>query len=1194
MGRPRTLSAPRAASDDDEGEETTTRVMGPAAADTTAVVNRPPLLARPCVPPFGGTDFRTWKSMVLRLFRSASDSEEDKVLAVLFSLPPDAYHQVAHLDSVDKILNLLEITFAVSTTTSDNELIDRLCRCELHEPMTLVGLESHLQKFREIQGLVLERELLPASSMPAYFLRSLPRSMDVFKQQIELMIDSGLIGSTAELMCRAAVFAKKYVIGHEVPQASGVSYSLVGNKGKNKVYPGEWLLDSGASHHVCNMFELMSDLNTAKIMRLHGCDGRPMQTGGIGSVEIPGTNLILSEVVFCPEVSINLVSASCLVKAGCQIIIEGTTFEVIRNGQTILTGVEEGGLLKITQSPGAEHLSFANTAVIRSHPARSCVDAETWHRRLGHACEDVLRNAAQGSVRDGPMKNVSLTQCDVCNLTKSRALPHYPTVRTTTLLELVHSDICGPMPVVSREGSLYYVTFTDDMSRRSFVFGMRSRDQLLSRFKTFKKLVEFETGKSIKRLRSDRAREYEFGAMKAYLEECGIVQELTAPYSPEQNGVSERLNQTLNSNSRAMLHESKLGEEYWEDAVFAATHVKNRTPSRVLEWKTPYELWFGHPPSIKHLRPFGCQAFVRRQDQLRSSKFAPTADEGVMLGYTTGRGYIILTKDKRRVTSVDVKFSEKVFPGLNNVESTSGRVLLTTTAVIPTTYAEAIASPEALLWKDAMDSEISSLNEMGTWTLAKLPHGRVPLDNKWVYTLKTDADGNVERYKARLVVKGFQQKYGIDYDETYASVTSLKALRVVLSVAAAKDMYIEQIDVKTAFLNGTLEEDIYMRQPKGFINTDDKELVCKLQKSLYGLKQAPHIWYKTLAACLKSSGFTPLRSEESIFTNKELGDIVVCYVDDILLISKDQERIEFLKSKLKENFTVYEKGEVSYFLGLKVERNRTKREIYLSQESYIQSVLERFNLAECYPVASPMEPGVHLEKASQPVPDLPYRELLGSLQYLVNATRPDICYAASYLARFASSFDNTHWECAKRVLKYLKGTSNHVIVLGGVLQNPCEIGGFVDADWATDKDTRRSVSGSIIKLGRGFVSWKSKMQSRVSLSTTEAEYVSMAQGSTDAIFVKNLLAEINQSSKIKMYCDNQGAIHWAHDRRDPSRAKHVDLKYHFIRELVEEKIVEIGYVNTVDQIGDILTKPLHGVRLKHLLSGVLICGQEGC
>ena len=169
----------------------------------------------------------------------------------------------------------------------------------------------------------------------------------------------------------------------------------------------------------------------------------------------------------------------------------------------------------ITQSPGAEHLSFANTAVIRSHPARSCVDAETWHRQLGHGCEDVLRNAAQGSVRDGPMKNVSLTHCDVCNLTKSRALPHYPTVRTTTLLELVHSDICGPMPVVSREG--YYVTFTDDMTRRSFVFGMRSRDLLLSRFKAFKKLVESETGKSIKRLSSDRAREYEFEAMTAYL-----------------------------------------------------------------------------------------------------------------------------------------------------------------------------------------------------------------------------------------------------------------------------------------------------------------------------------------------------------------------------------------------------------------------------------------------------------------------------------------------------------------------------------------------------------------------------------------------------------------------------------------------------------------------------------------------------
>ena len=504
----------------------------------------------------------------------------------------------------------------------------------------------------------------------------------------------------------------------------------------------------------------------------------------------------------------------------------------------------------------------------------------------------------------------------------------------------------------------------------------------------------------------------------------------------------------------------------------------------------------------------------------------------------------------------------------------------------PTSYTNALTSQDSEKWLEAMRSEMDSMFENQVWDLVALPDGVKPIGCKWIFKLKKDKDGNIDVFKARLVAKGFRQIHGIDYDETFSPVAMLKSIRIILAIAAFHDYEIWQMDVKTAFLNGFLKEDVYMTQPQGFEDPNSPRKVCKLKKSIYGLKQASRSWNLRFDEAVKSFGF--LRNEEESCIYKKLSGssiaFLVLYVDDILLIGNDKTMLESVKEWLKSCFSMKDLGEAEYILGIRIHRDRSKRLIGLSQETYIDKVLARFKLENSKRGFIPMQHGISLGKTQCPsTPDevkrmsnVPYASAVGSIMYAMVCTRPDVAYALSMCSRYQSNPGEAHWMAAKNILKYLRRTKDDFLVYGG--DNELVATGYTDASFQSDKDDFRSQSGFIFCLNGGAVSWKSSKQSTIADSTTEAEYIAASDAAKEAVWIKKFISELGVvpsiENGIELYCDNNGAISQSKEPRSHQKSKHVLRRFHLIREIVERGDVKVSKVHTEDNVADPLTKPL--------------------
>jgi hypothetical protein len=453
-------------------------------------------------------------------------------------------------------------------------------------------------------------------------------------------------------------------------------------------------------------------------------------------------------------------------------------------------------------------------------------------------------------------------------------------------------------------------------------------------------------------------------------------------------------------------------------------------------------------------------------------------------------------------------------------------------------------------WHKAMVDEYDSLIENGTWTLVDPPPGRRILRGKWVYKIKRGSNGEILRYKARWVVRGFEQEQGLDYNETFASVVKPMSYKALFALAAAHDLELEQMDVKTAFLYGDIEEEIYVEQPPE-VGDKHSGKVCRLNKALYGLKQSPRVWYNTLAAFLKKSGFEPLSPDFSVFHHN--GTFIAAYVDDLLIIGPSKEEIQKVKDALNEEFQMTDLGPCLYYLGLRVRRDMRNRTIYLSLQGYLERVLKDFDMWESKPVATPLD-NSRLHTAEEgyecdPEDRKQYQSAVGSLMYAMLGTRPDIAFAVSVVSRYASNPTEAHWKAVKRILRYLRSTITLELVYKGDLK---PLVGYSDADWAGDQDTRRSTSGYIFNIGSGAISWSSKRQPTVALSSCEAEYMGQTQAAKEAIWLRDLLENLTASPEelqaTIVYCDNQGAIALAKNPQFHARTKHIDIQHHFVRE----------------------------------------------
>jgi transposase InsO family protein len=1049
-------------------------------------------------------------------------------------------------------------------------------------------------------------------------------------------------------------------------------------------------------------------------------------------------SITLQDVLYVPSLTVNLLSVSGLLRSGYRIRFSPGGCAVSKRGKQLADVKGHDNMYPLLASqPTSQALSAAVSG--------KTLDWVTAHARLGHLNTRAIqlmhdKHMALGVELPNSGSPDDVKECVGCTVGKAHRLP-FPAQashRSERPLELVHSDVCGPV-VVEHELSdgrqlvrkWYVLTFVDDYSRELWVAitADKSGDTVMRQFIQYKVWAEKYCGFDIKAIRTDGGGEYVNERFSTYLHTMGIQRQVTTAYTPQQNGVAERVNRTIMEAARSMLHAAGLPMSFWSYAVRTAVYLRNRSPTRALNNITPHEAWRGEKPDLSHLRVFGCRAYVYLHKGQRSStsKLAARATPGTFVGYPTeAKAWLVWDPvGKKLHTSRDVRFMEAV-PGstpvsvptaqsagsnndstsivaaeptdaersvivdalvpdgvesegdsddeaeavapaepvvaavpaavavdqsvsppahqpapppvaqpaspsspsvsssvspssvhshqrrpkkgirelraLGRIYNTPGRTeaseeqqqaaMLVFAAQVsasisePSSYEEAAQSPHRAQWERAMQEELDSIKANDTYTLVPLPAGRQAIGCKWVYKVKRHADGSIDRFKARLVAKGYSQQYGIDFTETFAPVVRFSSLRAILAIAAANDYEIHQMDVKTAFLNGDLDEDIYMQQPDGYRAAGSQaSLVCKLNKSLYGLKQAGRAWNKKMDAALIELGLRPTHSDSCVYVMRQDDTVMflLVYVDDLLLVTNHMGQLKSIKAALHSRFEMKDMGEAEFILGVQIRRDRAKRQLYLSQAEYVRTVLERFDMQDCKPAASPMATGVKLLKTettddstSKRMVDVPYASAVGALMYAALGTRPDIAFAVTALSQFNSAPSLAHWQAVKRVLRYLQGTRHHELTYGCAGGADRQLYGYSDSDWGNDVNDRRSYTGWVFMLHDGAVSWQACKQRTVALSSTDAEYMAAAQATREAVWWRTLMTELGlpPSAATTVHSDSQGAIARAKNPEQHKRAKHMDIQYHYVREQVQAGSVVMPYISTELMVADVLTKPL--------------------
>ncbi|GKA84924.1 retrovirus-related pol polyprotein from transposon TNT 1-94 [Tanacetum coccineum] len=665
-----------------------------------------------------------------------------------------------------------------------------------------------------------------------------------------------------------------------------------------------------------------------------------------------------------------------------------------------------------------------------------------WHRRLGHTNMRLIQSlASKELVRNLPKLKFDQHFCDACKIGKQAHVSHKAKniVSTTRCLELLYMDLFGPSAIRSYGGNRYTLVIVDDYSR------------------------------------TDHGREFDnevqFGE---FCNANGITHNFSAPRTPQSNGVVERKNRTLQETSRTMLNEQSLPQKFWCNAIDTSTYILNRILIRVILGKTPYELLRGRKPTLDHFRVFGRKCFIlNTKDYL--TKFDPKSYEGVFLGYSqNSKAYIILNKHTRKVEeSLNVTFDETPPPfktsplvdgdldeeeeikvtekknlendimdetlevdeiinikesrnhPLENVIGNLNQRTLRSQAqnqsnffcfistIEPKNVNEALGDES---WIVAMQEELNQFVANDVWELVPQPRNMTIIGTKWVFRNKLDENGIVSRNKARLVAQGYNQQEGIDYDETYAPVARLESIRILLAYACALDFKLFQMDVKSAFLNGFINEEVYVAQPPGFIDFEKPDHVYKLKKALYGLKQAPKAWYDRLKAFLIKHEYKIGMVDNTLFTKKKSSNLIIVqiYVDDIIFGSTCQDMCDEFAKIMHDEFEMSMMGELNFFLGLQIKQMEDG--IFFNQSKYIKEMLKKFGLEDSKPMKTPMSSDTKLTKDEEceSVDSTKYRGMIGSLLYLT-ASRPDIMFSVCLCARFQEAPKTSHLEAVKRI-----------------------------------------------------------------------------------------------------------------------------------------------------------------------------------
>ncbi|KAJ9548100.1 hypothetical protein OSB04_020643 [Centaurea solstitialis] len=1172
-------------------------------------------------------------------------------------------------------------------------------------------------------------------------------------------------------------------------------------KGKQEHDGHVWYMDSGCSKHMTGRKELL-----ANFKQKYGGNvrfGNKLSAPIMGYGDILHHKITINKVAYVEGLSHNLLSIGKFCDKKLEVNFRETRCCVrTYDGQELIEGTRRSNLYTVNfrkQRPFTE-VCLLSKATFNQNVL--------WHRRLSHLNYATINQLAKtGLVTGLPSLRFTKEQlCSACEMGKIKKSSHKLKVEhnTSKPLQLLHMDLCGPMRVQSINGRKYVLVIVDDFSRYTWVNFLRSKDGASDIIISFIRNVQVRLQLPVQVIRTDNGTEFKNRKLDSFLDSVGITHTFSAARTPQQNGVVERKNRTLVEAARTMLTFSKLPLHFWAEVVASACFTQNRSLITKRFMKTPYELVYNRPPSIKFFRVFGYECYVKN-DKDNLDKFSPKGDEGVFVGYAKDSpSYRVYNKKTRCVVeSTNVDFEEgieedstpaPVAPGISGVlasdqfhgnpmtSSSSANkpsssnsntcdldelfeffykdspapanvalpvpavvqpaphVMVSTTDIsssnlqgtsssssasaspIPTTSqhqgipspapqvagpstttqpapqvagpstttqpapqvagpstttspapqvagpstttspAPQVAGPstttqpapqaagpslvssdtpaapgpivvqsqvpptvttlattrrepefyidlkieplppptlphttkwtpahplqqvigsksapvktrhepsnvtEALDipdWVTAMQEELNQFERLGVWRLVPRPKNKTIIDLKWIFKNKKDEDGIVTRNKARLVAKGFKQQAGIDYDETFAPVARIEAIRIFLAYAAHKNFTVYQMDVKTAFLNGELKEEVY---------------------TLYGLKQAPRAWYDHLSNALLDNGFYKGKIDPTLFIKTEGDDILLVqiYVDDIIFGSTNSDMCTWFSDLMTTRFEMSMLRELSFFLGLQVIQKPDG--ILINQSKYIGDLLKRFHMATSSVAKTPMASGtlIGADPKGKPVDQKAYRAIIGSLLYLT-ASRPDIMFATCFCARFQANPKESHMMAVKRILRYLKGTPNRG--LWYPKESGFELVAFLDADHGGCQLDRKSTSGHVQFLGDKLVSWGSKKQHCVSTSTAEAEYVAAASCCSQVLWMRTQLRDYGYNfNHIPIYCDSKSAIAITCNPVQHTRTKHIDIRYHFIKDHIERGTIELYFVNTEYQLADLFTKPLDEKRFNFLIS----------
>ncbi|KAJ9561374.1 hypothetical protein OSB04_006534 [Centaurea solstitialis] len=712
-----------------------------------------------------------------------------------------------------------------------------------------------------------------------------------------------------------------------------------------------------------------------------------------------------------------------------------------------------------------------------------------WHKRLSHLNFKNINQLSISNLVKGLLENSFAKEslCAACEKGK-QTRASFKSKQVSTInspLHLLHMDLFGPVNIQSMGGKRFTLVIVDEYSRYTWVFFLKAKSETLQLIISFILRMKKYNQITVRSIRSDHGTEFKNSVLDEFLVSKGISQNFSSVRTPQQN--------------RA-------------EAVNTVCYTQNRSLIVKRFKKTAYELIRGRKPNIEYFYIFGCNFYIKN-DRDALEKFDAKADDG---DPSTG----VRTRHQASNHCLFVCF-------LSEIEHSK--------------IEEALADP---FWVSAMQEELAEFERNLVWTLVHKPSRKTIIGLKWVFRNKLDENGIVIRNKARLIAQGYRQEEEIDYDETFAPVARLEAIRLFLAYAAHMKFQVFQMDVKSAFLNGKLTEEVYVAQLPGFTDPKHPTHVYKLNKALYGLKQGPRAWYETLSTYLIKEGFTRGKIDRTMF--------VKSFKDHVFLAQ------------------IYVK--------------QSEKGIFISQGKYVREMLTKFELTTCSAMKTPMAPPLKLDRDSEgkSVDVTLYRGMIGSLLYLT-ASRPDIMYATCLCARYQADPKESHMKVVKCIFRYLKGTPN--LGLWYPRDSGFDLTAFSYSDFAGCKIDRKSTTGGCQLLGGKLVSWTSKRQNYVSTSTAEAEYVAAGSCCAQVLWMRNQLQDYGfKLSKIPIYCNNTSAIAIANNPVLHSKTKHIEIQYHFIRDHVMNGDVELHFVPTEYQLADLFTKPLDEKRFNQLIS----------